>query len=83
MSMSGHTTEKVFRKYFSTTSKELDNEGKKMFSLNLDDETKNEESKIPKTSNISLENQLKQLKTLFNKGLIPEEVYIKKVSELL
>ena len=83
MTMSGHTTEKVFRKYFSTTTKELDNEGKKMFTFNLGGETQNEEPKIQDNSNPSLENQLKQLKTLFDKGLIPEEVYIKKVSELL
>ena len=55
----------------------------KMFSFDLGTETKNNEPKIPKTSNVSLENQLEQLKDLFDKGLIPEEVYIKKVSDLL
>ena len=38
MSMSGHTTEKVFRKYFSTTSKELGEEGSKLFSYDLIEE---------------------------------------------
>jgi len=36
MSMSGHSNEKVFRKYFSTTEDELKDGGSKMFSLNIE-----------------------------------------------
>ena len=35
MSMSGHSTERVYHQYFSTTSSELDEEGRKLFSLEL------------------------------------------------
>jgi len=31
----------------------------------------------------SLENQLLELKSLFEKGLIPEDIYLKKVSRLV
>jgi integrase len=36
MSMSGHSNEKVFRGYFSTTEDELKDGGSKMFSLNIE-----------------------------------------------
>lgn len=78
MSMSGHTTEKVFKKYFSTTTKELDEEGKKMFSMNLKEpETQTNEFFESK----DLESELRKLKRLFEKGLIPEEIYFKKILE--
>lgn len=80
MSMSGHTTEKVFRKYFSTTTKELDSEGQKMFTMNLN-ENKTQTNDVPKGSD--LEQDLKKLKDLFEKGLIPESVYIKSISKLV
>ena len=36
MCMSGHSNQKVFRKYFSTTEDELKDGGSKMFSLNIE-----------------------------------------------
>jgi hypothetical protein len=54
-----------------------------MFSFDLGTETKNNESETPNILYSSLENQLEQLKTLFDKGLIPPDIYNKKVSELL
>ncbi len=80
MSMSGHTTEKVFRKYFSTTTKELDKEGQKMFSMDLN-ETEIQTNEKFETSN--LESELKKLKVLFEKGLIPESIYLERVSKLI
>ncbi len=79
MSMSGHTTEKVFRRYFSTTTKELDEEGKKMFSMDLSEKDFQTNEKIEN----NIEGKLKELKDLFEKGLIPEEIYHRKVSELV
>lgn len=82
MSMSGHSTEKVFRRYFSTTTTELDNEGKKMFSLKLSESNKeknNSEIQTPTT----IEQELLMLKEYFNKGLIPIEIYNSKVDEVL
>lgn len=80
MSMSGHTTERVFRRYFSTTKKELDKEGQKMFSMNLNESKVQTNQKI---ENITLESELKKLKDLLEKGLIPEKIYIEKVSKLV
>ena len=75
MSMSVHSNEKVYHQYFSTTSTELDEEGRKLFSLELN----NKNNDIPN----SLEDQLSELKLLFEKGLIPESIYLKKISELV
>ena len=80
MSMSGHTTERVFRKYFSTTKKELDREGQKMFSMDLN-ETEIQTNEKFETSN--LESELKKLKVLYEKGLLPESIYLKRVSKLI
>jgi integrase len=88
MSMSGHTTEKVFRKYFSTTTKELGEEGSKLFSYDLSDSVEEEvkpkkvveELELMNTSKI---NKLKELKLLFEEGLIPKEIYLEKVKELI
>jgi hypothetical protein len=82
--MSGHTTEKVFRKYFSTTSKELGEEGSKLFSYDLNEEP--QVKPLEKNSHqpsISQKEKLKELKHLFEEGLIPKEVYLDKVRELL
>ena len=75
MSMSGHSTERVYHQYFSTTSSELDEEGRKLFSLELNHKKKDIQN--------SLEDQLSELKLLFEKGLIPESIYLKKISELV
>lgn len=80
MSMSGHTTERVFRKYFSTTKKELDKEGQKMFSMDLNE---NEIQTKEKFETSNLENELKKLKVLYEKGLVPESIYLKRVSKLI
>lgn len=84
MSMSGHTTEKVFRKYFSTTSKELGEEGSKLFSYDLIEEIEPStvKSDSENTTQTKVE-KLKELKVLFEQGLIPNEIYLDKVRELL
>ena len=78
MSMSGHSTERVYHQYFSTTSSELDEEGRKLFSTEL-----NQKENENYNNEGSLENQLLELKSLFEKGLIPDDIYLKKVSELI
>jgi integrase len=90
MSMSGHTTEKVFRRYFSTTVKELGEEGGKLFSFDLSDDTDKEkglnggvkEKNVEVATDNKIE-KLKELKSLFENGLIPQEVYFEKVRELI
>jgi hypothetical protein len=78
--MSGHSTEQVFRKYFSTTTKELDSEGNKMFSLILVDKTPKNKKE---TNDQSVENKLIELKKLYEKGLIPESIYLERVKTLI
>ena len=86
--MSGHTTEKVFRKYFSTTTKELGEEGSKMFSYDLlekqvEEVKPREIEKELEPINTSKIDKLKELKLLFEEGLIPKEIYLAKVNELI
>ncbi len=87
MSMSGHSDPKVFQGYFSTTEDELDSSGKKMFSLSLEEEQpsikKQSDLKYVQTNNDSLKNKLSELKSLYEDGLIPKEVYFKRVNELI
>jgi integrase len=77
MSMSGHTSEKVFRNYFSTTKSELDYHGSKLFSYQLSDKI---ESSL---DNSSIESDLLKLKSLYDKGLIPKSFYDDKIEEYL
>jgi integrase len=84
MELSGHTTEKVFKRYFDTLPREIDEEGRKLFSFDLEKVTnsKDEVKPIPKNKK-SVEDELIRLKSLFDKGLIPDNIYNQKVSELL
>jgi len=86
MELSGHTTEKVFKRYFDTLQRELDEEGRKLFSFDLDvPQGKNtvKKSKSIKQEEVSLEEELTELKNLYDRGLIPESIYNQKVSDLL
>jgi integrase len=80
MSMSGHTSEKVFQGYFSTIDEELDKTGKMMFSI-TNEVPKTEEKKVSVDSD--LKTKLSQLKSLFEEGLITKDVYEMKVGELI
>lgn len=84
MELSGHTTEKVFKRYFDTLPREIDEEGRKLFSYDLENGTnsKDEVKPIPKNKK-SIEDELIRLKSLYEKGLIPKEVYIQKTSDLV
>ncbi len=96
MELSGHTTEKVFKRYFDVLDEELDVEGKKIFDLNIltiDEEKLNgwlELLEAEGTNETHVASKildktslLKELKSLFEDGLIPEVVYHKKVEALL
>ena len=80
MSMSGHSDEKVFQGYFSTIDEELDKSGKMMFSITNEEPIEVQNTEPKKTD---LQSELQKLKDLFEKGLIPQSVYEKKVEELL
>lgn len=80
MSMSGHSDEKVFQGYFSTIDEELDKSGKMMFSITNEEPIEVQKTEPKKTD---LQSELQKLKDLFDKGLIPQSVYEKKVEELI
>ena len=52
--------------------------GENFFPLEL-----NQKENKKSYNQVSLENQLLELKSLFEKGLIPEEIYLEKVSRLV
>tara|TARA_R110000764_G_C11013502_1_gene383519 strand:- start:964 stop:2565 length:1602 start_codon:yes stop_codon:yes gene_type:complete len=94
MELSGHTTEKVFKRYYDTLTEEIDEEGMKMFDINVleIDQIKLDKMKSLlsddkevdiKNTNSDIEGKLTELKSLFDKGLIPEEVYHKKITDLI
>ena len=79
-SMSGHTSDKVFQSYFSTLDEERDEGMKKMFQFRVA-ESKGELENTHIQQDV--EGELKTLKDLYDKSLIPEKVYLKKVSSLI
>ncbi|MCZ2845829.1 MAG: tyrosine-type recombinase/integrase [Candidatus Bathyarchaeota archaeon] len=93
MELSGHTTEKVFKRYFDTLTEEIDEEGKKMFDINVleIDNSMLEKMKsllsdnnnVIKKSTSDSESKLRELKSHFEKGLIPKEIYIEMINKLI
>lgn len=79
-SMSGHTSDKVFQSYFSTLDEERDEGMKKMFQFRVS-ESKGELDNTHIQQDV--EGELKTLKDLYDKSLIPEKVYLEKVSSLI
>lgn len=92
MELSGHTTEKVFKRYFDTLTEEIDEEGKKMFDLNVFEIDSSKLEKMKKLlkeddseneKDSTLETKLKSLKSKYEKGLIPKEIYIEMLTDFL
>lgn len=93
MELSGHTTEKVFKRYFDTLTEEIDEEGKKMFDLNIIeiDESKfqkikdflKEDVKDDNSEDSSIETKLIKLKSFYDKGLINPEIYKEMIREII
>lgn len=83
MELSGHTTEKVFKRYFDTLPRELDEEGRRLFSFDLDNNNVSKKKKVEVKNETIIEDKLQQLKNLYEKNLIPEIIYNQKVSELI
>ncbi len=82
MEMSGHSTEKEFSKYFSV----IESEREKVSSLFSYDLNPSEEPQVSPPTTLphqDLNDKLVQLKSLLDKGLIPEELYKQKILELL
>lgn len=77
MKMTGHRSQKVFDGYYDILESDIEginrNIYKKLPEINTDESQ----------TNLSLKDKLKELKDLLEEGLIPKEIYTKKVSELM
>jgi len=94
MELSGHTTEKVFKRYFDTLPEEIGEEGKKMFDINVleIDNTKLEEIKkllgddndvVNKNPTSENEIKLKELQSHYNKGLFTKDIYLELIKKYI
>jgi len=80
-SMTGHQSDKVFGLYFNTLQEEQEMGMSKMFRFDFNIEEETPPSPPSKSDDVT--HKLKELKELFDKGLIPIEVYYQKVSDLI
>ena len=86
MKMTGHTTQKVFDGYYSVLDKDIMSVNDDLYSQSLRDDynsPKNPKKQSKITSEPELEEQLKRLLMLNEKGILPTELYNKKVSQLI
>ena len=86
MKMTGHTTQKVFDGYYSVLDKDIMSVNDDLYSQTLREDytspkPSNKQSKS--TSKEELEEQLKRLLELNEKGILPDNLYTKKVSQLI
>ena len=81
--MSGHSSEKVFRKYYNTLDSEIHEGMDKMFQYNYHPEHVDETPPSLPTKSDDVTERLKELKNLHEQGLLPTEVYHQKVSKLV
>jgi hypothetical protein len=84
--MTGHTTQKVFDGYYSVLDKDIMSVNDDLYSQTLREDytspkPSNKQSKS--TSKEELEEQLKRLLELNEKGILPDNLYTKKVSQLI
>ena len=79
MDMTGHKSQKVFDGYYSIMKGHRMKNNEKIFSLNLTDEKRKTKDGI----SFHQEERLKKEKSLFDYGLVPKEVYLERVREIL
>ena len=79
MSMTGHKSQKVFDGYYNILKGDRMKNNDKIFSTNLKDDESENSSGITKHQ----EERLKKEKSLFDTGLLPKEVYLERVREIM
>tara|TARA_B110000003_G_scaffold220237_1_gene220052 strand:+ start:178 stop:1800 length:1623 start_codon:yes stop_codon:yes gene_type:complete len=85
MKMTGHTTQKVFDGYYSILDKDILSVNDDLYSQTLKDDYNSQEevSEPNKPTSLDVENELKRLQEFFDKGILPEKIYEKKVEQIL
>lgn len=85
MKMTGHTTQKVFDGYYSILDKDILSVNDDLYSQTLKDDYNSQEevSEPNKPTSTDVENELKRLQEFFDKGILPEKIYEKKVEQIL
>lgn len=79
MKMTGHSSQDVFDGYYEILNKDVHGINRKIYQI-----TTTEELKVNSNSEkTKVEEELLKLKSLFDKGLIPEKLYLEKVSNLI
>ena len=83
--MTGHTTQKVFDGYYSILDKDILSVNDDLYSQTLKDDYNSQEevSEPNEPTSIDVENELKRLQEFFDKGILPEKIYEKKVEQIL
>jgi len=85
MKMTGHTTQKVFDGYYSVLDKDIMSVNDDLYSQTLkEDYNSQEEVSKPKNKvSTDVENELKRLQEFYEKGILPQKIYEKKVEQIL
>ena len=86
MKMTGHKSQKVFDGYYSVLDKDIMSVNDELYSQSLKENYTSSKPKDKPSKNIDepeLEGKLKVLLVMFEKGLLPQKLYEKKVSELI
>lgn len=85
MKMTGHTTYKVFDGYYEVIDKDILEVNDDLYSQNLKEDynPSKKVSKPKQTSTSGVENELKVLHEFYEKGILPKNIYEKKVEKIL
>lgn len=84
MKMTGHSSQKVFDGYYSVLDKDILSVNDDLYSqtLKVDYNSSEKGSEEDKPSS-DIENELKRLQEFYDKGILPENIYQKKVEKLI
>ena len=85
MKMTGHTTQKVFDGYYSVLDKDIMSVNDDLYSQTLKEDynSQDEVSKPKNKVSTDVENELKRLQEFYEKGILPQKIYEKKVEQIL
>ena len=84
MKMTGHSSQKVFDGYYSVLDKDILSVNDDLYSQTLKVDY-NSSKEVPERVSLSsdVEDKLKRLQEFYDKGILPEKIYEKKVEQIL